>query len=147
MTARAAGSAVVAIVIVLAGTRSAFAEVCDKVAEWWTPAHGPIWLLSSPLSIVWFCICVAGLILVRVFVLPRWIAYAAALLFGLVSALVVLDLVEQHHVWRSAVLEGCRSFPTDLADAAAYGALGLSYLALGLWLSKRAPEGTHVETR
>jgi hypothetical protein len=108
----------------------AHAEVCDKVVgESWRSADGPVWLLNPvgwPLALL-----VSGLLLVSIFKL-KWLGYvAAALLLLYVLVFFCVDWFPDHQVYRYAIKEGCRSYHTDLMDAALMFCFALAYAWLG----------------
>ena len=111
----------------------AFAEICDKGAggDAWMPEHGPVWLLNPvgwPLGLIglllWFVLAARG---------PKWVGYAGTALLAAWIAISLLDVMQQHDVYRMQVKEGCRSLTTDWAEV---GLLTLFAIAYG-WLGFR----------
>ncbi|MFG1202444.1 hypothetical protein V5F29_08625 [Xanthobacter aminoxidans] len=113
---RAAGTAIAwpgaLILLVVLPQASALAEVCDKVAGQWESGDAPTGFFGP--------VAVAGLVLacgLSWFTRSLWIAAVGAAAFLMLAALAVSDMWFDHAIYRSAVLEGCRSRARDGFEA------------------------------
>ena len=116
---RAAGTAFAwpgaLVLLVVLPQASALAEVCDKVAGQWGPGDVPTGFLGP--------VAVAGLVLgcgLSWFTRSLWLAVLCAGVFIVLAALAVSDMWLDHTVYRSAVIEGCRSRTRDALEAFAF---------------------------
>ena len=115
----------------------AFADVCDKaVGESWMPEDGPVWILNPagfPSGIVFFTLMVLLVLATK----SRVVGILAAALAISYAAIHILDVVENHPVYRAMIREGCRSIPTDLIQIAIFTTFAALVSWLGVRLSKK----------
>ncbi len=121
-----------AALLLLAVSRPAFAEICDKaVGEDWRRAHGPVWLLNPVGFPFGMTILLVALVLVAR-AKRSWPGYvAAALAVASAASLALVDVIPDHDIYRMQVREGCRSFRTDVMQIALLVSFALAFGWLG----------------
>ncbi|WP_296583347.1 hypothetical protein [Xanthobacter sp.] len=102
---------------------SAFAEVCDKMAP-----SGQFGLVAA--------VTLALVCALAWYVRNAWVSALCAFICVLLAIVAVLDLSQDHPVYRSAVIEGCRSRGGDMFEAFVLLA-GAAFILASGWMRRR----------
>jgi hypothetical protein len=110
---------------------SALAEVCDKVAADWTTGDPPSGLLGFVAMAAVVLACALAW-----YMRNAWVSGLCAFICVLLAIVAVSDLSLDHPVYRSAVIEGCRSPGRDMFEASVLLA-GAAFIMASGWMRRR----------
>lgn len=110
---------------------SALAEVCDKVAAAWTTGDPASGVLGFAAMVAPALACALAW-----YARNAWVSGLCACLCVLLAIVAMSDLSLDHPVYRSAVIEGCRSRGRDMFEASVL-MVGAAFILASGWMRRR----------